>query len=599
MRDLLLLLVLFLPASLPAQTNEPAFATPDWAKNVVWYQIFPERFRNGTTANDPPRTLPWRWDWYKFAPGETPNAAGNFSSAWNQRRFGGDLQGLIEKLPYLRDLGVTALYLNPVFESGSNHGYDTVDYRHISRYFGVREELPKETLDPATWQWTASDKLFLEFVRQAHAQGLKVIMDGVFNHMGRQSFALQDVLTNGAKSAYADWFEVTDWGPPVRYKSWDGGGAMPVFRKDAEKGFASDSAKKYIFDITRRWMDPDGDGDPSDGVDGWRLDVAQDVPAAFWRQWRGLVKSINPDAYITGEVWETAPDALRGDQWDAAMNYPFVFRATRFFIDRKRKITASEFDRQLRELLATYPMPVNLVMQNLYDSHDTDRLVNMIANPDRDYDRCNRPHETCPYDGRKPGPEAYRVLKLMATFQMTFLGAPMIYYGTEAGMFGADDPTDRKPMLWKDLQPYDNPQDFVMDDVLEHYRRVIAIRNTYPALRTGTYQAVLTDDANDILAFSRTLGQQSVVVVINNSRKDQSVEIPVPFPTATRLVDLLTAPAEFHEAPMDKLSFPGFRKGATVRAIRIGPKAATLPVRNGKVRVRLAGKSAAVLVGSP
>jgi cyclomaltodextrinase len=414
--------------------------------------------------------------------------------------------------------------------------------------------------------------------------------------MGRQSFALQDVLTNGAKSAYADWFEVTDWGPPVKYKSWDGGGAMPVFRKDAGKGFASDSAKKYIFDITRRWMDPNGDGDPSDGVDGWRLDVAQDVPRAFWVAWRKHVKSIHPDAYITGEIWETAAASLQGDQWDATMNYPFVFRATRFFIDQKRKITASELDRQLRELLATYPMPVNLVMQNLYDSHDTDRLVNMIANPDRDYDRCNRPHDPCPYDGRKPGSEAYRVLKLMATFQMTFLGAPMIYYGTEAGMFGADDPTDRKPMLWKDLEPYDNPQDFVMDDVLEHYRRLIAIRNRYPALRTGTYQAVLTDDANDLFAFRRTLGTESVIVVINNSRKNQSVEIPVPFADGARVVDLLTAPVQFYDASMDKLGFPGFRKGATVRAIQIHSNAAALPVQKEKLRLRLASKSAAVLV---
>ena len=147
---------------------EAGFATPNWAKHVVWYQIFPERFRNGTAQNDPPRTLPWRWDWYKFAPRERPNAAGNFSRDWGSRRFGGDLQGLTEKLPYFHELGVTALYLNPVFESGSNHGYDTIDYRHISEFFGVKgdygELAGKETLDPSTWQWTASDKQFLDFI---------------------------------------------------------------------------------------------------------------------------------------------------------------------------------------------------------------------------------------------------------------------------------------------------------------------------------------------------------------------------------------------------------------------------------------------------
>ncbi|HUJ09096.1 MAG TPA: glycoside hydrolase family 13 protein [Verrucomicrobiae bacterium] len=601
MRKLILLLALLVPLGLFAQTkSQPQFATPDWAKNVVWYQIFPERFRNGTPLNDPPRTLRWRWDWYKFAPWETPNDAKSFSRDWGSRRFGGDLQGITAELPYFHQLGVTALYFNPLFESGSNHGYDTIDYRHISEFFGVKgdysELAGKETLDPKTWQWTPSDKLFLEFVKRAHAQGVKVIIDGVFNHMGRNSFALQDVLTNGVKSVYADWFEVTDWGPPVKYKSWDGGGAMPIFRKDPVKGYASSTAKKYIFDVTRRWMDPDGDGDPSDGVDGWRLDVAQDVPKPFWVAWRKLVKKINPNAYITGEIWDMATQYLRGDEWDAVMNYPFVFRATHFFIDQKRKITATEFDRQLRELLASYPLQVDEVMQNLYDSHDTDRLVSMIANPDRGYDHSNRPDRDCPYDGHKPGPEAYRVMKLMATFQMTFVGAPMIYYGDEAGMFGADDPIDRKPMLWSDLQPYDNPQDAVMNAVWSHYARVIAIRNTYPALRTGLYQTLLTDDANDVFAFTRTLGKDIVAVVINDSVKDQTVEVPSPFPNDARVSDLESAPAEFYDAPMTSIGFPQFSKNAMVLAIRVKPDVPVLIVRSGKLRLNLAHKSAAILV---
>src|SRR5262245_58632217 len=153
------------------------------------------------------------------------------------------------------------------------------------------------------------------------------------------------------------------------------------------------------------------DGVASNGVDGWRLDVAPDVPGPFWVEWRKLVKGINSNAYIVGEDWGVATSHLQGDQWDATMNYQFVMRATRFFIDKQRKISASEFDRQLRQLLALYPMQINFVMQNLYDSHDTDRLVNMIANPDRDYDGCNRPQEGCKYDGSKPGPEAYRVMK--------------------------------------------------------------------------------------------------------------------------------------------------------------------------------------------
>jgi len=578
------------------------FPTPGWARNVVWYQIFPERFRNGTTENDPPHTLPWRWDWYKMAAGETQRDGLPFSNDWYGRRFGGDFQGVMSQLSYFRELGVTALYFCPVFESISNHGYDTTDYRHISQCFGFKgdneEIIAHETLDPKTWKWTPSDKLFLQFIKAAHAQGLKVILDGVFNHMGRNSFALRDVLANGKNSPYADWFEVTDWGPPVKYHSWDNGGAMPVFHKDSQKGYASDSAKQYIFNITRRWMDPNGDGDPTDGVDGWRLDVAQDVPAPFWIDWRKHVKGINSNAYITGEIWGMATKYLQGDEWDAVMNYQFAMRAIHYFIDQKRKVSASEFDRQLKELLGAYPRQVDYVMQNLYDSHDTDRLVSMIATPDRDYNQGNRAQDGAAYNGSKPGASAYRVLKLMATFQMTFLGAPMVWYGDEEGMFGAGDPTDRKPMLWRDLEPYDNPQDAVMTDVFEHYRRVIAIRNTYPALRTGDFQTLLTDDKNDLYGFTRAYNGNVASVIVNNSDKDQSVDLAVPFPNGSHIVDMMTAaPVDFYQASAQSLGFPNFEKGATVRAIRLRRNAGpTYVVRDGKLHLDLAGKSAAILV---
>ncbi len=574
--------------------------TPDWAKNVVWYQMFPDRFRNGSRENDPPHTLPWRWDWYKCAPGEQWNETKKFSNNWYDRRFGGDFQGVIDRLPYFHDLGVTALYFCPVFEANSYHGYDTVDYRHISEYYGFKGDYekvaPEETLDPKTWQWTPSDKLFLEFVKKAHAQGLKVILDGVFNHMGKRSFALRDVLANGVNSPYADWFDITDWGPPVKYKSWDGGGYMPNFRKDAEHGIASESARQYLFNIARRWMDPNGNGDTSAGIDGWRLDVAQDVPPAFWRDWRKLVKGINSNAYITGEDWGLEPQHLQGDEWDAVMNYQFAIRAVRYFIDQQHKISATEFDSQLRQLLESYPMQVDMVMQNLFDSHDTDRVVSMIANPDRDYKNCSRPEDGCPYNGAKPVADSYRVLKLMATFQMTFLGAPMIWYGDEAGMFGSDDPTDRKPMLWKDLEPYDNAQDIVMDDVLNHYERVIAIRNTYPALRTGLYHAYLLDDTKDLFGFTRTRGADVVAVIINNSARDQSSDIPVPFANDTHVIDVMTAPSEIYDATLTSLGFPAFEQGTKVRALRISAAAPSLIVRDGKVHLDLPKKSAAILV---
>ena len=383
---------------------------------------------------------------------------------------------------------------------------------------------------------------------------MKVIIDGVFNHMGKGSFAMQDVFSNGVNSACADWFDIEDWGPPVKYKSWDGSGWLPNFRKDPDTGIASDSARKYIFDVTRRWLEA--------GVDGWRLDVAPDVPAPFWVEWRRLVKSINPEALIVGEDWGIAAAHLQGDQWDATMNYPFATWATRFFIDRQRKISASEFDRQLKQLLRSRPMAVNFVMQNLYDSHDTDRLVNMILNPDRDYDGCNRPQDGCPYDGRKPGPEAYRVMKLMVTFQMTFVGAPMIWYGDEVGMFGADDPTDRKPMLWKDLMPYSNPRDVVLDDLYEHYRKLILCRKHLLPLRAGIYQALLTDDAKDVFAFTRTLGKKVVAVILNNSEKEQIIEIPRLWPADGPVVDALGGKVEIVAPNKVRVVLPA--KGAAI-----------------------------------
>ena len=301
---------------------------------------------------------------------------------------------------------------------------------------------------------------------------------------------------------------------------------------------------------------------------------------------------------INGEHWGVATSWLQGDEWDAVMNYQFAMRAIHYFIDQKRKSSASEFDRQLKELLGAYPRQADYVMQNLYDSHDTDRLVSMIANPDRDYNQGNRAQDGASYDGSKPGASAYRVLKLMATFQMTFLGAPMIWYGDEDGMFGAGDPTDRKQMLWRDLEPYDNPQDAFMPDVFEHYRRVIAIRNTYPALRIGDFQTLLTDDKNDLYGFTRTYNGSVVAVIVNNSDKDQSLDLTVPFPTASRVVDVMTAtPVEFYQASTQKLNFPDFEKGTTVRALRLGRNAGpTYIVRDGKIHLGLTAKSAAILV---
>jgi|CXWL01.1.fsa_nt_gi glycosidase len=533
------------------------FETPDWAKRVVWYQVFPERFCNGDASNDPPRTVPWTHEWYKPYKAKTSKklkdderrrgAKDSFSESEGffnhifDRRYGGDLQGVRQRLPYLKNLGITAIYLNPIFLAESMHKYDASDYRHIDDFFGVAgsmERIRGETTDPATWQWSESDRVFLDFLKDAHQMGFKVIIDGVFNHVGRDFWAFKDVLKHGKKSRYADWFDITSW-KPFHYKAWDkNDGALPRLKHDDALGLV-EPVREHLFAVTRRWMDPDGDGDPSDGIDGWRLDVAGDINANFWRDWRKLVKKINPNAYIVAELWQESRQWLDGETFDAVMNYPFAVSWQRFLVNKKKKISASEFQKQLSDILNWYPPQVNYVLQNLFDSHDTDRAASMFMNPDLEYDQANRQQDNGPkYKPGRPTKTCYEKLKLSVTLQMTFLGAPMIYYGDEVGMYGADDPSCRKPMLWADLMPYDDPDERIIPDVLEHYRRMIALRNTYPALQLGTFEPLLANDSAGVFAYTRRLDGQEIVVVLNGSDATHNLDVPVAWTDGTMVIRL-------------------------------------------------------------
>lgn len=524
-------------------TMHPTFTTPEWAKNAVWYQIFPERFRNGEPSNDPgdqwyERKVKWTSDWWQAQPGEAPGKENFYKGEGNvwKRRYGGDIQGVQQALPYLRSLGVNAIYFNPVFEADSMHKYDTSDYRHIDDNFGVKGDLPipGETGDPSTWQWSKSDKVFLDFIAEAHRQGFKVVIDGVFNHVGRSHPFFQDVLKNGKNSKYADWFEILDWGTGaepgkpggIQWKAWDGeNGHLPVFKKDPKLGLAP-GPRAHVFAITKRWLAPDGD--PSKGIDGWRLDVPGDIPHPFWIDWRKLVKSTKPDAYITGEIWDWAQPWLQGDQFDAVMNYRFAVAAQDFFVNQKKAIKPSELNDRALAMIYNYPLQVALVQQNLFDSHDTDRLASMFVNPDLNYDAANRIQDNGPkYKPDEPTPQMWERMKQAVAFQMTFVGAPMTYYGDEAGMWSPDDPSNRQPMVWKDLEPYDNPNVKFDQDVFDFYQRAIAVRNSLPALRTGSFRPVKIDDAAGIYAFAREFDGKTVYVVLNHSDKPNTVEFAV------------------------------------------------------------------------
>jgi glycosidase len=501
------------------------FITPQWAQHAVWYQIFPERFRNGDTANDPPNTVRWQSKWFSKLPGETGKF---YNDVWN-RRYGGDFQGIIWALPYLRELGINAIYLNPIFKAKDLHKYDTADYRHVDDHFGFKgdiSELRDETDDPKTWQWTKTDKLFLRFLADAHKQGFKVIIDGVFNHVGKDNYMFQDVLKNGRKSKYASWFEIKSWGPPIHYEAWDGpDGALPVFKKDPKLGLVH-GPREYIMAITRRWLAPDGDS--SKGVDGFRLDVPNDIPHPFWVEWRKLVKHTKPDAFICGEIWSMAQPWLRGDEFDGVMNYQFAMASQDFFVNDRLATTPAQLTQRLGRLLRAYPFQADLVNQNLLDSHDTDRAASMFVNPDRAFDQHNRIQDNGKdYSPAKPSPLLYRRMRQEVAFQMTFVGAPMIYYGDENGMWGPDDPSNRQPMVWRDLQPFDDPQVQFDSTQFTFYQRAIAVHRRLAALQLGTFAPLLADNSRGVLAFMRQLGNQRAYVILNRSDRAQEVTLPV------------------------------------------------------------------------
>lgn len=537
--------------------------TPAWSKEVIWYQIFPDRFNNGDPDNDPTmedivgawpqdytspfRIHPWTSDWYALQPHEKQNGKDIWYNL-QRRRYGGDIQGIINKLDYLQDLGVTALYLNPVFWSPSLHKYDAKTYHHIDPNFGpdplgdrvlIENENP---LDPNTWVWTSADKLVLKLIEEVHKRNMYIIFDGVFNHLGIESFAFKDLEENQQASPYKDWFMVDSWrdekaGTQFSYKGWFGASTLPELRED--EGGIVNGPKEYIFAATQRWMNPQGAGIEK-GIDGWRLDVAFCVAHPFWKDWRKHVKAINANAYLTAELVDPVKEAkpyLQGDEFDAVMNYNLAFTVHDFFVQDSKAMTVSAFDAQLAALRKAFTPGVTYGMQNLVGSHDTHRIASALTNADKkdwkewgDYFQWSQKNNNPLFNTRKPSPEQVDMQKLIAAFQMTYVGSPMIYYGDEGGMWGANDPDCRKPMVWDELSYKDethNPDQSEHSpdpvsfnhDLFRWYRRLIAIRKEYAPLRTGSFTTLVTDDAAQVYVFERVLDDNRIIVVLNRSHQ--------------------------------------------------------------------------------
>lgn len=551
----LLITILVLAEIIFGQTN--FYDPPDWSKEAIWYQIFPERFYNGDKSNDPkPIDLkgswpyfvpedwqihPWTSDWYELKSWEK-NTGMDFYRNAGLRRYGGDLQGIIDKLDYLKQLGVNAIYINPIFEAPSLHKYDASMYHHVDNNFGPdpegdRKIWEKENpADPNTWQWTSADKLFLKLIEEAHARNIKIIIDGVFNHTGTTFWAFQDILKNQQNSPYKDWYVIKKWDDPQTpenefdYQGWYGVKDLPEINED-ENGLVEGPAN-HIHAIVKRWMDPNKDGNPEDGIDGWRLDVADMVNHKFWQKFRKWVKEINPDAYLVGEVWwkdwkndemYNAAPWLR-KEFDAVMNYRFT-RAIKNLIFSKKYFTGVEgFIDTMKTMMNQYGENL-YVMMNLLGSHDTERLASLVVNPDNLYDHSGNPGQNPQFDVRKPNNAERRKQKLAVAVQFTLPGAPHIYYGDEAGMWGGDDPDCRKPMLWKEFKydiekshPFGKPRkpDIVEfdDSLFNWYKKLAALRKEYKILSLGTVEFSKLNKSQ-ILIYKREYENKKIIVIGN------------------------------------------------------------------------------------
>ena len=440
---------------------------PSWVNSAVFYQIFPERFCNGDPSLSPETVCQW---------GGKPDRM-NF--------FGGDLPGVIQKLPYLSELGVNALYLTPIFEASTNHKYDTNDDPRIDPHFGDESTL-------------------VELVQKAHERGIRIMLDGVFNHCGFFFRQFQDVLKHGEKSPYRDWFHIKSFPVTLDPPNFDGfaiGPYMPKFNTENQE------VMEYLLGAVAKWT--------RTGIDGWRLDVADEVDAHFWREFRKTVRGINPDAVIIGENWWNAEPWLRGDQFDGVMNYA-VQRASVLYFAEDR-IGPKKFEESLTENLVRYTDQANDCMLNLLDSHDTARFLN-----------------TC-------GGEAGR-LKNAAVFQYTFVGMPCTYYGTEIGMTGGNDPDCRRTFDWEESH--------WNRELFEFYQKLMALRKGQKALQYGTVRFC---SAGEVFAMERSCGEDTLVTVVNNTDGEQEFVLP-----GNRALDLLSGAGYTGEAGKIRLKLPAF-----------------------------------------
>lgn len=417
------------------------FEVPDWAENKVVYQIFPSRF---ATSKQVDEEL-----WYKAPIHYDDNLQG-------------DLRGIIEHLDYLKELGIDVLYMTPIFKADTCHKYDTIDYYTIDPSFGNKEDLK-------------------ELVEKAHAMGMKVLLDAVFNHTGTKFFAFADLLEKQEESKYKDWYYVEEfplkwgWGSKPTFKTFAYFGGMPKLNLN------NPEVQEYCLNVAKYWIQ-------ECDIDGWRLDVGDEVPHAFWKRFRKEIKSVKSDALIVGEVWYYADDFLRGDEWDTVMNYPF-YGAVMDLVAHEG-ITVSQYVERIGFLKGKLHKKAYPLMFNLIDSHDTPRFL----------------HSSGSQIAKQ---------KLAAAFQLLSPGMPMIYYGDEFAMKGAQDPDNRRGMYWN--EKYQNKE------MYEWYRKLIGIRKEYACICNGETRDFYADDEKGILVIVRENKQEQLTLLFNCSKEAREI----------------------------------------------------------------------------
>jgi glycosidase/fibronectin type 3 domain-containing protein len=531
--------------------HEPGFTAPAWARSAFVYQIFPDRFRDGNAGNNP---VPGKGNPARLAkdpryayPGGDPGGSGavpawdqvvqmrwnelpegycrNYSAGACPQRFaqpaadregprgrdyfGGDLQGITEKLDYLRDLGVTAIYLNPIFDGGSNHGYDTQDYTRIDPYFGNLDH----------WE---------KLRREAEQRGIRLVLDGVFNHLSsdspffdRYQHYAQVGACESATSAFRPWFVFLTGDVPCGpgdYEGWFGFDSIPVLQKS--RADVQDAFVRGPNSIAALWL--------KRGAGGWRLDVSGDpsFPAGYWEAFRTTVEQTEPDALTISETWQKDTALLRmlrGDRLDTTMNYrlrdavlgllaPGSFDS-KGFADSGRQLSASEFASRLASIREDYADAAYYSLMNLLDSHDTERLLWTLT-PGAET-RTDKEQNAANLAAGK------QRLRLASLIQFTVPGAPTVFYGDEVGLTGDDDPDDRRPYPWTDQGG--SPD----NGLLGHYRELAGLRKSVPALVDGDFRILLASDGDDTVAYGRKTGSQAAIVALNRSGVPRVLAIPV------------------------------------------------------------------------